>query len=115
MIQHTLKNRRYQRAIIFVDNSGADIVLGMIPLARELLQRGTEVVLAANSLPALNDITASELRSLMKKVGKICQVIRGGLETASSFYKKYRRVPEVQPINPTSPAYSPLYIIENGQ
>jgi type II pantothenate kinase len=115
MLRQSMQNQRYKRAIIFVDNSGADIVLGMIPLARELLQRGTEVVLAANSLPALNDITASELRSLMKKVGKVCQIIRGGLETASSLYKKYRHMPEVQPISPASPAYSPLYIIENGQ
>ncbi|KAK7260564.1 hypothetical protein RIF29_26713 [Crotalaria pallida] len=51
----------HRRALLFVDNSGADIVLGMLPLARELLRRGTEVVLVANSLPALNDVTAMEL------------------------------------------------------
>lgn len=33
----------HRRALLFVDNAGADIVLGMIPLARELLRRGTEV------------------------------------------------------------------------
>jgi type II pantothenate kinase len=33
----------HRRALLFVDNSGADIVLGMLPLARELLRRGTEV------------------------------------------------------------------------
>lgn len=33
----------HKRALLFVDNSGADIVLGMLPLARELLRRGTEV------------------------------------------------------------------------
>ena len=37
------KNTRHKRALLFVDNSGADIVLGMLPLARELLRRGTEV------------------------------------------------------------------------
>lgn len=35
----------HKRALLFVDNSGADIVLGMLPLARELLRRGTEVSL----------------------------------------------------------------------
>jgi len=115
MLQHTISNQRYRRAIIFVDNSGADIVLGMLPLARELLQRGTEVVIAANSLPALNDITATELRSLASSAGRMCQTIRGGLETAKSLYNKYCMLPEVQPITPTSPAYAPLYIIENGQ
>lgn len=39
------KPRPHKRALLFVDNSGADIVLGMLPLARELLRRGTEVSL----------------------------------------------------------------------
>ena len=34
----------------------------MIPLARELIKNGTFVVLAANEVPALNDITAEELK-----------------------------------------------------
>lgn len=33
----------HRRALLFVDNAGADVVLGMLPLARELLRRGTEV------------------------------------------------------------------------
>lgn len=37
------KHQPHKRALLFVDNSGADIVLGMLPLARELLRRGTEV------------------------------------------------------------------------
>lgn len=37
------KKAPHRRALLFVDNSGADIVLGMLPLARELLRRGTEV------------------------------------------------------------------------
>ncbi|KAH9603394.1 hypothetical protein KSS87_005348 [Heliosperma pusillum] len=48
-------------AIIFVDNSGADIILGILPFARELLRRGTQVVLAANDLPSINDVTYTEL------------------------------------------------------
>ncbi|KAK1326944.1 Pantothenate kinase 2 [Acorus calamus] len=36
------KPKPHKRALLFVDNSGADIVLGMLPLARELLRRGTE-------------------------------------------------------------------------
>ncbi|KAK1282263.1 Uncharacterized protein QJS10_CPB22g01499 [Acorus calamus] len=30
------------KAVIFVDNSGADIILGILPFARELLRRGTQ-------------------------------------------------------------------------
>lgn len=37
------KPHQYRRALLFVDNSGADVILGMLPLARELLRRGTEV------------------------------------------------------------------------
>ncbi|KAL8118338.1 hypothetical protein AgCh_016028 [Apium graveolens] len=58
----------HKRALLFVDNSGADIVLGMLPLAREFLRRGTEVVLVANSLPALNDVTAMELPEIVAEL-----------------------------------------------
>jgi hypothetical protein len=37
------KDQPYKRALLFVDNSGADVVLGMLPLTRELLRHGTEV------------------------------------------------------------------------
>lgn len=33
------------QAVIFVDNSGADIILGILPFARELLRHGTKVCL----------------------------------------------------------------------
>lgn len=42
------KPRPHKRALLFVDNSGADVILGMLPLARELLCRGTEVRLPFN-------------------------------------------------------------------
>lgn len=34
------------QAVIFVDNSGADVILGILPFARELLRRGTQVYFA---------------------------------------------------------------------
>lgn len=39
-----LKGPPHKCAAIFVDNSGIDIVLGILPFARELLQRGTKVI-----------------------------------------------------------------------
>jgi type II pantothenate kinase len=30
----------FRRVLMFVDNAGADIVLGMVPFARELLRLG---------------------------------------------------------------------------
>lgn len=51
----------YAHILFFVDNAGADIVLGCLPLARQLALDGGRVVLAANDLPCLNDITVAEL------------------------------------------------------
>ena len=53
-------------AVMFVDNAGADVVLGMLPLARELVRRGASVLIGANESPSLNDITAKELRALLE-------------------------------------------------
>ncbi|EIE21322.1 hypothetical protein COCSUDRAFT_53962 [Coccomyxa subellipsoidea C-169] len=61
------KQKHYSKALLFVDNAGSDVILGMLPLARELLQRGTAVVLAANSQPSINDITADELQGVVQR------------------------------------------------
>lgn len=48
----------------------------MIPLARELLRMGAEVVMCANSQPAINDVTAPELRAVLEQVAAVCPVIK---------------------------------------
>ena len=45
----------------FVDNAGADFLLGALPFARWLARRGWKVVLAANERPTLNDMTAADI------------------------------------------------------
>lgn len=72
----------YKRAMMFVDNAGADVVLGMLPFARELLRAGCEVVLVANSLPAINDITADELCSVVAKAAEVCPIIKAARDAA---------------------------------
>jgi len=57
-----------RKAIIFVDNAGGDLILGLVPLTRELLGRGAEVVLTANSAPAHNDVTHRELVELLPRI-----------------------------------------------
>lgn len=76
-----LKGPPHKCAAIFVDNSGIDIVLGVLPFARELLQRGTKVILCANSAPALNDVTHPELVMILKQAAAVCQVIHDALST----------------------------------
>jgi len=38
-----LRGGPHRCAVIFVDNSGFDIILGVFPITRELLKRGTKV------------------------------------------------------------------------
>lgn len=65
----------HRLALLFVDNAGPDIILGMIPLARHLLQRGTGVILTANTTPSLNDVTHQELTGLIDRVAQFDPVI----------------------------------------
>ena len=62
-----LSSPPYEHAVLFVDNAGSDILLGILPLARWMLEKGARVTLAANSGPALNDITAAELAPLLER------------------------------------------------
>lgn len=57
--------RDHRKAVVFVDNAGADAVLGALPFARQLAKREMDVVLAANRSPSINDITASELETTL--------------------------------------------------
>ena len=71
--------RPHMRAVLCVDNSGADIVLGMLPLAREIVRRGGRAVIAANETPSINDITIAELRPLLARAAEGDAVLRDAL------------------------------------
>ncbi|GAB4838679.1 hypothetical protein Ancab_028224 [Ancistrocladus abbreviatus] len=60
--------KSWKKAVLFIDNSGADIILGILPFARELLRQGMQVVLAANDLPSINDVTYHELIEIISKL-----------------------------------------------
>ncbi|KAF5826462.1 hypothetical protein DUNSADRAFT_3028 [Dunaliella salina] len=62
---------QYKKAMLFVDNAGSDVVLGMLPFARELLRLGMKVVLAANRGPTINDITAEELQAVVQEAARL--------------------------------------------
>lgn len=76
-----LNSRTYRAAVLFVDNAGPDIVLGMLPLARDLVRRGTRVVLAANTTPTLNDITHAELLELLGLARAADRIIDDAMRT----------------------------------
>uniref|UniRef100_A0A7C9EM76 Pantothenate kinase 2 n=1 Tax=Opuntia streptacantha TaxID=393608 RepID=A0A7C9EM76_OPUST len=102
----------YKRALLFVDNSGADIVLGMLPLARELLRRGTEVVLVANSLPALNDVTAMELPDIVAEAAKNCDILRRAAEAGGLLVDAMISIQDGSKLD--SPSVPALMVVENG-
>ncbi|KAG6801295.1 pantothenate kinase 4 [Apis mellifera caucasica] len=79
-IERLETGKPHKCAAIFVDNSGVDIILGILPFARDLLLRGTKVILCANSMPALNDVTYSELVVTLRDASNICKVIRHALK-----------------------------------
>jgi uncharacterized protein with ATP-grasp and redox domains len=51
----------HRKAVFFIDNAGSDFLLGAVPMMRWLANRGTEVVLAANDRPTLNDMTLGDV------------------------------------------------------
>ncbi|RWR81972.1 pantothenate kinase 2 isoform X1 [Cinnamomum micranthum f. kanehirae] len=105
------KPKTHKRALLFVDNSGADIVLGMLPLARELLRRGTEVILVANSLPALNDVTAMELPEIVAEAAKHCDILRKAAEAGGLLVDAMINIQDGAVENYAS---APLMVVENG-
>lgn len=61
----------------------------MIPLARELLRRGARVIIAANELPAINDMTHPEALDVLRAAAEVDSPVRdamadGRLEVVSS-------------------------------
>jgi type II pantothenate kinase len=70
-----LEGPAHRAAVLFVDNAGPDVVLGMLPLARMLIERGTRVILTANSAASLNDVTYDELVELVSEAAELDSVI----------------------------------------
>ncbi|CAH1408011.1 unnamed protein product [Nezara viridula] len=75
-----LKEYNYKKVMIFADNSGYDLILGVLPFARELVRRGAEVVICANCEPVLNDITFYELKDVFEEIKNHCPILRKAIE-----------------------------------
>ncbi len=67
--------RPYRHVAFFVDNAGADFCLGCLPLARWMASRGARVTLAANTGPALNDVTADEAQRLLAEAARLDETL----------------------------------------
>ncbi|CAL5391912.1 unnamed protein product [Camellia sinensis] len=90
----------HKRALLFVDNSGVDVILGMLPLARELLRRGTEIVGQLKSLQLVASLTAErdgEIQKAALNTLATCYKTFGivgnkGFDTAHAVARAYDRV-----------------------
>jgi type II pantothenate kinase len=60
--------RAHRLAVFFIDNAGSDFLLGVVPLIRWLARRGTRVIVAANEIPTLNDMTIADVASWWPRV-----------------------------------------------
>ena len=90
--------------------AGADVVLGMIPLARELLRMGSEVVMVANSLPAINDVTCAELRTLLESLCEVCPVLKVIAADHPLFLAWSAQIPPCE-VGQDHPCYAPKVML----
>lgn len=82
-LRERLRGRAYQQVLFFADNAGLDVVLGVIPVVREMARQGMPVVLAVNSTPALNDITYDEIGPLLERLARSDATLAGLLKEGS--------------------------------
>ena len=59
---------KWSKAVLFLAKAGADLVLGAMPLARELGLCGTKIVLAANESSGFADATADEAAVVVEQL-----------------------------------------------
>lgn len=70
LVEHWV-TARPRRVVVLVDNAGADLVLGLFPLAREMIRAGCTVVLSANAGPCLNDASHGEVVALARRAADV--------------------------------------------
>ncbi|URE41801.1 AT hook motif domain containing protein [Musa troglodytarum] len=76
--------KTWKKAVIFVDNSGADIILGVLPFARELLRRGTTLMTCLQSMMLRTPELVEIISKLKDENGQLMGVDASGLLIANS-------------------------------
>ena len=68
-------------------------------VARELLRLGSEVVMVGNTMPAINDITATELIAVVEDVTRFCPTIKVGIHSSLSCWLQWLAPYNVQGVS----------------
>jgi type II pantothenate kinase len=63
-----LDGPRHRKCVFFIDNAGSDFLLGALPMMRWLARRGGEIILVANEVPTLNDLTIHDVRAWWPRI-----------------------------------------------
>ena len=63
-----LLTKKYKKLVFFIDNAGSDFLLGAIPMMRWFAMRGTQVIMACNERPTLNDMTIHDVKRWWPRV-----------------------------------------------
>ena len=58
----------HKKLVFFIDNAGSDFLLGALPMMRFFAKRGTQIILAANERPSLNDMTLVDVRAWWPRI-----------------------------------------------
>lgn len=66
----------YKQVLFFLDNAGADMVLGCIPLARQIALWGSRVVFAVNDTASLNDVTVPQVHRVLGELSERDSTVR---------------------------------------
>ena len=74
----------------------------MLPLARELVRRGGRVVIAANEVPSINDITAAEAHGVLVSAAQGDGVVREALADGRRAPSRHRRRPRLPRFAPST-------------
>jgi type II pantothenate kinase len=68
LLGRMLNGSVHRKAVFFIDNAGSDFVMGAVPMMRWLAGRGTEIILAANERPTLNDMTIKDVKTWWPRI-----------------------------------------------
>ncbi|EYC19298.1 hypothetical protein Y032_0024g1002 [Ancylostoma ceylanicum] len=85
--KNSVESKSYNCAAIFVDNSGADFILGVIPFARELIRRGSKVIIVSNLSPALNDLTYNEMIAMVPRIREADGFLRDAIDNEKLMFE----------------------------
>ncbi|KAG2636416.1 hypothetical protein PVAP13_2NG449600 [Panicum virgatum] len=109
--EECLREFQFVDAYISIKQRENEASLAVLPDLLMELDTMNEVVLVANSLPALNDVTANELPEIIAEASKHCGILRKAAEAGGLLVDA---MAGIQDDLKDAPESVPLMVVENG-